>query len=103
MLLQGQIKSYRSKLQLQRGRPDGGATAETEQSEKGAQSGMDLGTGTGKFRLENELRENLSRGRLDMRYQPMLDIGSNRVSGFEAFHGLPPSARLFDRKANAIG
>jgi EAL domain-containing protein (putative c-di-GMP-specific phosphodiesterase class I) len=40
--------------------------------------------GVGKMRLESQLRAALSDGGLDVRYQPLLEVASGRVAGFEA-------------------
>jgi EAL domain-containing protein (putative c-di-GMP-specific phosphodiesterase class I) len=40
--------------------------------------------GVGKIRLESQLREALNTGGLDVRYQPLLHVQSNKIAGYEA-------------------
>ncbi|HJU39383.1 MAG TPA: EAL domain-containing protein [Tahibacter sp.] len=44
----------------------------------------DAAAALGKIRLESELREALERGALEVRLQPILEIATNRIAGFEA-------------------
>lgn len=75
-LLEGQIKRNRRMLALLRG------------SAVDAQYALDLppgdGLGSGKFRLENQLREALAEHRLEVRYQPILKVASGQIAGYEA-------------------
>jgi diguanylate cyclase len=75
MLLEGQMKRYRGMLSLLRGDvADRGITTPAV--------GMDHGLS--KFRLESHLREALQRNELELRYQPILEISSGRIAGYEA-------------------
>lgn len=47
-------------------------------SDPGGRSGID------KIRLEGQLREAIDSGSLDVHYQPILEIASGRISGYEA-------------------
>jgi EAL domain-containing protein (putative c-di-GMP-specific phosphodiesterase class I) len=44
----------------------------------------DEAVGVGKMRLESQLRAALEVGGLDVRYQPLLEVASGRIAGFEA-------------------
>ncbi len=72
-LLQGTLQRYRSALSALQGGP---AKAAVEVPDEVA--------GVGKMRLESQLRAALSVGGLDVRYQPLLDVASGRIAGFEA-------------------
>lgn len=76
ILLEGQIKRNRRMLALLRGGADEWQSAPNLPS--------DEGLGSGKFRLETQLREALAERRLEVRYQPILEIASSRVAGYEA-------------------
>ena len=50
--------------------------------------------------LENDLRRGIERGELRLHYQPLIDLGTDRIVGFEALvrwehpvRGLDPAAR----------
>jgi EAL domain-containing protein (putative c-di-GMP-specific phosphodiesterase class I) len=73
-LLQGTLQRYRSALSALQG-GTGAAPAPALPDEA---------AGVGKMRLESQLRDALERGGLDVRYQPLLDVASGRVAGFEA-------------------
>jgi EAL domain-containing protein (putative c-di-GMP-specific phosphodiesterase class I) len=73
-LLQGTLQRYRSALSALQGGKS--ATAE--------QVGAEEAAGVGKMRLESQLRAALQDGGLDVRYQPLLDVASGRIAGFEA-------------------
>ena len=73
-LLQGTLQRYRSALSALQGRRD--ATAMLTVPGEAA--------GVGKMRLESQLRAALQGGGLDVRYQPLLDVVSGRIAGFEA-------------------
>ena len=73
-LLQGTLQRYRSALVALQGR---GAASP-------AVAEPDEVLGVGKMRLESQLRAALASGGLDVRYQPLLDIASGRIAGFEA-------------------
>lgn len=75
-LLEGQIKRNRRMLALLRG------DAADAQGALDRPSGE--GPGSGKFRLENHLREALAERRLEVRYQPIMAIGSGQIVGYEA-------------------
>lgn len=73
-LLDGQLRRYRGALAALRGQTPVSATA------------PDLGSlaGIGKIRLEGELREALRQCRLEVRFQPLLEIEKGSVAGYEA-------------------
>ena len=73
-LLQGTLQRYRSALSALQGGTTGAASI----------SVPDEAAGVGKMRLESQLRTALSVGGLDVRYQPLLDVASGRIAGFEA-------------------
>lgn len=73
-LLEGQLKRYRGALAAMQGKKisqDDGVTASET-------------LGVGKIRLESQLREALNTGGLDVRYQPLLHVQTNKVAGYEA-------------------
>lgn len=73
-LLQGTLQRYRSALSALQGvRTEGASVAVPGEA-----------AGVGKMRLESQLRAALSDGGLDVRYQPLLEVASGRVAGFEA-------------------
>ena len=80
MLLQGQMKRYRSMLALLRGGL-GDRSLPTLQS---SPAGAEPEPGIDKFRLENQLRQALSEQRLEVRYQPIFEIARERIAGYEA-------------------
>lgn len=73
-LLQGTLQRYRSALSALQGGASGKAELVV----------ADEAAGVGKMRLESQLRTALSDGGLDVRYQPLLDVASGRIAGFEA-------------------
>lgn len=75
MLLDGQMKRYRSMLSLLRGNEPGDHLAVPARDDE---------HGLSKFRLESHLRDALQRHKLEVRYQPILEIATNRVVGYEA-------------------
>lgn len=76
-LLLSQISRYRSALaQLSGGDPHP-AAAPAPRDDASA-------IALDKIRLESHLREALDKGELEVRLQPILDIASNRIAGFEA-------------------
>jgi len=73
-LLEGQLKRYRGALAAMQGKKliqDNGVTASEA-------------LGVGKIRLESQLREALNTGGLDVRYQPLLHVPTNKIAGYEA-------------------
>lgn len=76
ILLEGQIKRNRRMLALLRGG--------TDEWQSSPNLPSDEGLGSGKFRLETQLREALAERRLEVRYQPIMEIASSRVAGYEA-------------------
>ena len=76
MLLDGQMKRYRSMLSLLHGRGPTDSIA----TDPGAESDP----GLSKFRLDSHLRDALSQHKLEVRYQPILEIASGRIAGYEA-------------------
>lgn len=73
-LLEGQLKRYRGALAAMQGK--------SIALEEGVTASEALGVG--KIRLESQLREALNTGGLDVRYQPLLHVQSNRIAGYEA-------------------
>jgi EAL domain-containing protein (putative c-di-GMP-specific phosphodiesterase class I) len=73
-LLQGTLQRYRSALAAMQGRRDAPSTPVV----------ADEAMGVGKMRLESQLRAALQDGGLDVRFQPLLDVASGRIAGFEA-------------------
>lgn len=73
-LLEGQLKRYRGALAAMQGK--------SIALEEGVTASEVLGVG--KIRLESQLREALNTGGLDVRYQPLLHVQSNRIAGYEA-------------------
>lgn len=76
MLLDGQIKRYRSMLSLLQGRAPSDSIA--------ADPDAQVDPGLSKFRLESHLRDALSQHKLEVRYQPILEIATGRIAGYEA-------------------
>jgi diguanylate cyclase len=74
-LLEGQLKRYRGALAAMQG----GKVPMAD--EPPAASEM---IGIGKIRLDSQLREALVSGGLDLRFQPLLEISSGRIAGYEA-------------------
>lgn len=74
-LLQGQLKRYRGALAAMQG---GAVPMEDEPPAAGELLGI------GKIRLDSQLREALVSGGLDLRFQPLLDIATGRIAGYEA-------------------
>lgn len=73
-LLEGQLKRYRGALAAMQGKKliqEDGVTASEA-------------LGVGKIRLESQLREALNTGGLDVRYQPLLHVPTNKIAGYEA-------------------
>jgi EAL domain-containing protein (putative c-di-GMP-specific phosphodiesterase class I) len=71
--LEGQLRRYRSTLASLQGHAPLPQEAEIEPID-----------GIGKIRLEGELREALSSGGLEVRFQPLLDIERGEIAGYEA-------------------
>jgi diguanylate cyclase len=74
-LLEGQLKRYRGALAAMQGRTVPLADEVPAASEL---------IGIGKIRLESQLREAIGEGGLDLRLQPLLEIASGRIAGYEA-------------------
>lgn len=72
-LLQGTLQRYRNALLAIQGRAEVAPSNTAEEV-----------SGLGKMRLESQLRSALQDGGLDVRYQPLLDVSSGRIAGFEA-------------------
>lgn len=79
-LLRGQLQRYRSALHRLRGLPGRASNDAVDRglAQRGAADGM------AKIRLESRLRAALDRGALDVLYQPVLEIATGRVAGYEA-------------------
>ncbi|GAB3729163.1 hypothetical protein GCM10028794_03340 [Silanimonas algicola] len=73
-LLQGTLQRYRSVLSALQGGPTRPVASDV----------VDDTAGVGKMRLESQLRAALRDGGLDVRYQPLLEVASGRIAGFEA-------------------
>ena len=74
-LLEGQLKRYRGALAAMQGK---------QQDETGNGDSPSDRLGIGKIRLETHLREALANHGLDVRYQPLLHVASDRIAGYEA-------------------
>ena len=77
-LLLSQISRYRSALAQLYGHGDPQAAAPAAPRDDASALALD------KIRLESHLREALDKGELEVRLQPILDIASKRIAGFEA-------------------
>lgn len=87
-LLEGQIRRYRSGLAAMQGQPAAIALPSTTlQGTSVEQSSVD------KFRLEWELREALASGELDVSFQPLLELSTQRIAGYEALVRWPHPER----------
>lgn len=73
-LLEGQLRRYRSTV----------ATLQGQVQAPQEEPALDSMVGIGKIRLESQLREALSLGNLEVRFQPLLDIPAGTVAGYEA-------------------
>ena len=78
-LLLSQLTRYRSALAQLSGQRE--PTQSPQQRDARA---LDAAVALDKIRLERELREALERGELEVRLQPILEIATNRIAGFEA-------------------
>jgi EAL domain-containing protein (putative c-di-GMP-specific phosphodiesterase class I) len=79
-LLRGQLARYRAALATLRGEADDG-----ERGARGVDAADNLdASAIDKIRLESQLREALSRRGLEVRFQPILEIADDRISGYEA-------------------
>jgi EAL domain-containing protein (putative c-di-GMP-specific phosphodiesterase class I) len=72
-LLEGQLKRYRGALSALQGKHPGPDESTPSESE-----------GIDKIRLESQLREALSTGELALSFQPILDVGTAAIAGYEA-------------------
>ncbi|HZQ61762.1 MAG TPA: EAL domain-containing protein [Casimicrobiaceae bacterium] len=77
-LLLSQLSRYRAALATFAG----GAAPTVERSEEAP--GQEAAFAIDKIRLENQLREALERHELEIRLQPILEIATGRIAGFEA-------------------
>jgi diguanylate cyclase len=73
-LLEGQLKRYRGALAAMQGHVP---VADEPPAPR------DL-IGIGKIRLDSQLRDALQSGGLDLRLQPLLELSTNRIAGYEA-------------------
>ncbi len=78
-LLEGQIQRYRSGLSAMQGRP-----LVAPKPSAFRRSGQDGVESVDKIRLESQLREALATGDLELRFQPLIEIASEKVAGYEA-------------------
>jgi EAL domain-containing protein (putative c-di-GMP-specific phosphodiesterase class I) len=77
-LLLSQLSRYRTALAtFAGGKTHAATTAEP-------MPGVEAASALDKIRLESQLREALERNELEIRLQPILEIGSHRLAGFEA-------------------
>ena len=74
-LLEGQLKRYRGALAAMQGRVVPMADEPPAAAEL---------AGIGKIRLDSQLREALATGGLDLRLQPLLELETDRIAGYEA-------------------
>ena len=73
-LLEGQLKRYRGALAAMAGKvPMADEPPDPREM-----------LGIGKIRLDSQLREALQSGGLDLRLQPLLELGTDRIAGYEA-------------------
>jgi diguanylate cyclase len=77
-LLEGQLRRYRGALAAMQGHGDDVVAAESGPASHAEQLGI------GKFRLESQLRDALLNNGLDLRLQPLYEISTRRIAGFEA-------------------
>jgi diguanylate cyclase len=73
-LLEGQLKRYRGAL----------ATMQGKAQEESNTLNVSESLGIQKIRLESQLREAINERALDVRYQPILHVASNKIAGYEA-------------------
>lgn len=78
-LLLSQLTRYRSALAQLSGQREPAPSAQVRDARA-----QDAAVALDKIRLESELREALERRELEVRLQPILEIATNRVAGFEA-------------------
>src|SRR5882724_3785093 len=76
-LLLSQLARYRTALATFTGNPET-VTIQMPRADAEADHALD------KIRLESQLREALERHELEIRLQPILEIGANRLAGYEA-------------------
>ncbi|MEM9303853.1 MAG: EAL domain-containing protein [Pseudomonadota bacterium] len=81
LLVKVLLDRYRTGLDSVRG---DGSSAEREELLGAEVVGEYMAHGIDKMRLEAELKEALNEGQLNVFYQPLLDVQSERVAGFEA-------------------
>ncbi len=87
-LLEGQIKRYRSGLAAMQGLPPPPSKpASAPYGMPGERSSID------KFRLESDLRQALATGELDVSFQPLLELATNTIAGYEALVRWPHPER----------
>lgn len=79
-LLRGQLQRYRAALATLRGDGD---LPNSAHEPSARESDLDLGA-ISKIRLENQLREALTNRALELRFQPILDVETDRIAGYEA-------------------
>jgi diguanylate cyclase len=72
-LLEGQLKRYRGALATMQGKAQEDNKVNVSES-----------LGIQKIRLESQLREAINERALDVRYQPLLNVASNKIAGYEA-------------------
>ena len=77
-LLLSQVSRYRTALATFAGE------APPQSGDEDAMPGVGAASALDKIRLESQLREALERHELEIRLQPILEIGSRRLAGFEA-------------------
>jgi EAL domain-containing protein (putative c-di-GMP-specific phosphodiesterase class I) len=87
-LLEGQIKRYRSGLAAMQG-----LSAPVMRPSRLVFGNSSERAGIDKFRLESELREALSSGQLDVSFQPLLEVATDRIAGYEALVRWPHPER----------
>ena len=84
-LLEGQVRRYRGAIRAIRetAAQRGGAAAGTRAEATEPDTPVEASAGE-KFRLEAQLRAALANDELDVRFQPIMHIGSGRIAGYEA-------------------
>jgi len=87
-LLEGQIRRYRSGLAAMQGLvAPAPVVSRLHFGNTSDRSSID------KFRLESDLREALANGELDVSFQPLLEIATDRIAGYEALVRWPHPER----------
>ncbi len=87
-LLEGQIQRYRSGLAAMQG-----LSLPLSKPSVLSYGRANERTSIDKFRLESDLRDALAQGELDVSFQPLLEIATDRIAGYEALVRWPHPER----------